>query len=234
MILPKRTSISPAWALLLIAPVTAELLTSSMPPAEFLNPPLWVVVTVLYGSGAILARELRVRWHKGWPTLLVLGLVYGIFEEGLAMLSFFNPHHGDLGALAEYGRWAGVNWVWSVEIVIFHAVISIVITIMLTELWYPARRDESWVSSRTFKVLCVLFLLDVAFLSFVVVRYKPTLIPYLGTIALAVGLVILARFIPFPLIKRDDGEEVLRPVQARWFFCMVSWPHQSFILFRVL
>jgi len=50
------------WSLLFLSPIIAELLTSSMPPMEFLRLPLFLVVVALYGAGALLARELTVRW----------------------------------------------------------------------------------------------------------------------------------------------------------------------------
>jgi hypothetical protein len=39
----------------------------------------------------------------------------------------------------------GVNWVWSLELTLYHAEISIAIPILLVELMLPERRDELWV-----------------------------------------------------------------------------------------
>ncbi|MDG6981287.1 MAG: hypothetical protein JRN51_09295 [Nitrososphaerota archaeon] len=36
----------------------------------------------IYGSGALLIYEAKVRWKKGWAMVLLLGGVYGILEEG--------------------------------------------------------------------------------------------------------------------------------------------------------
>jgi hypothetical protein len=88
-----------------------ELLSGSAPPVEFSGPFVLLVLSALYGSGAILVRELRLRWGKGWPTVFALGAAYGIVEEGLMVKSFFDPNWMDLGLLGSYGRWAGVNWV---------------------------------------------------------------------------------------------------------------------------
>jgi hypothetical protein len=115
--------------LFFLSPITAELLTGSAPPAEFFNPFSLLVLTALYGSGAILVRELALRWRKGWPTILILGAAYGIVEEGLMVKSFFDPQWVDLGPLGVYGRWAEVNWVWSLGLTLFHAVWSIGIPI---------------------------------------------------------------------------------------------------------
>jgi len=53
----------------------------------------------LYGSGVILIREAMIRWKKGWASVFLLGVAYGIVEEGLALWTLFNP-------LAQpVGRW---------------------------------------------------------------------------------------------------------------------------------
>lgn len=100
-----------AITLLFLSPITAELLSGSAPPVEFFNPFGLMTLVVLYGCGAIILRELKIRWRKGYGVLLVLGAAYGIIEEGLMVKSFFYPYWMDIGILGVYGRWLGVNWV---------------------------------------------------------------------------------------------------------------------------
>jgi hypothetical protein len=88
-----RKTLSPALVLFFLAPVIPELLTGSTPLANFLNPFGFALLVGLYGSGAVVARELTYRWGKGWPTLLSLGAAYGIIEEGLMVRSFFSPNY---------------------------------------------------------------------------------------------------------------------------------------------
>jgi len=140
-----------AITLLVLSPITAELLSGSAPPVEFFNPFSLMVLVALYGCGAIILRELKIRWHKGYGALLVLGAAYGIIEEGLMVKSFFDPNWMDLGILGVYGRWIGVNWIWSVELTIYHSVVSIVIPIVLVELMYPEIRSQSWIKTKTLK-----------------------------------------------------------------------------------
>jgi len=144
---PPRKQTSPAWLLFFLSPAIAELLSGSMPPAEFFNPGGFILVAVLYGGGAILVRELTFRWRKGWASLLLLGAAYGIVEEGLLCKSFFDPNWPDVGILGEYGRWAGVNWIWSIQLTAYHASISIAAAILLVapiqELSNPKRPDNT-------------------------------------------------------------------------------------------
>ncbi len=138
----------PAWVLFVVAPVLAEVFSGSTPLNEFVNPLAFIPLMMLYGSGAVLAREAVVRWRKGWPSLLLLGFAYGIYEEGLVVRSFFDPHWGDLGRLGVYGRGLGVNWVWAEELTIFHALISIAATVAFVEILLPEHRHEPWLHSR--------------------------------------------------------------------------------------
>lgn len=133
----------PALVLFFLSPAIGELLSGSAPPAEFFTPLVIIILAVLYGGGAIMVREAVIRWRKGWMSLLALGAAYAIIEEGLMVKSFFDPAWQDIGILGSYGRWAGVNWVWTIELTIYHAVVSIAIPILLTGLMFPRLRHES-------------------------------------------------------------------------------------------
>jgi hypothetical protein len=100
----EKKPVAPALVLFFLAPVIAELLTSSSPPAEFFTPFGFVVMCALYGTGAVLAHELRVAWNRGWPTMLALGAVFAVIEEGLMVRSFFDPNWPDIAGLGSYGR----------------------------------------------------------------------------------------------------------------------------------
>lgn len=208
-----KRSISPAVVLFFLSPVIAELLSGSSPPAEFFNPFTFVLLAALYGSGAILARELTVRWRKGWASLFALGAAYGILEEGLMVKSFFDPHWEDLGILGTYGRWAGVNWVWCLELTFVHAVISIAVPILLVELIFPARRSESWIGRQTLIGLSALLAADVVF-GYFICGYTPPLVPYLLAVATVGGLVLLAQRLP----RRLFAPKFIRVPHPFWFW----------------
>jgi hypothetical protein len=137
----------PAWVLYVLAPIFAEVFSSSTPLNEFLNPLAFIPLMMLYGSGALLIRELVIRWRKGWFSLLLLGMAFGIYEEGVMVRSFFDPHWMDLGALGVYGRVAGVNWVWTEQLILFHALISIAASIAFVEILLPEQRSKPWLNS---------------------------------------------------------------------------------------
>ncbi len=183
----------PAVALYLLSPVVAELLTSSSSPLEFFTPFGLTVMCLLYGSGALLVRELSVRWKAGWPGRFALGVAFGIVEEGLMVKSFFDPGWPDIGVLGGYGRLWGVNWVWSLEITVFHCLFSICIPILLVELIAPRWRERAWLGTAGLVVFPVLLAADVAFGARVLTSYRPPAIPYLGALAVAAALVVASR-----------------------------------------
>ena len=193
---PPKRGIPPALVLFFLSPMTAELLSGSSPPAEFFRPFSLLLLGLLYGSGAILIRELVLRWRKGWPSIFVLGTAYGILEEGLMVKSFFDPHWMDLGPLGVYGRWGGVNWVWSLGLTIFHAVWSIGIPILLVTLMFPHRAAEPWVGRRMFRALAVLLLVDVIFGFLALTTYRPPVIPFVLAGLAVIGLYGVARRLP--------------------------------------
>ena len=199
-----RETLSPAVVLFFLAPVIPELLTGSTPLANFLNPFGFALLVGLYGSGAVLARELAHRWGKGWPTVLSLGAAYGIIEEGLMVRSFFNPNWPDLGVLAQYGRWAGVNWIWALQLTIFHAVFSVAMPIVLVNLIFPAQRSRSWVRVRTLFLLSAVLVIEVI-LGFLLFPFNPPPVQYLIAVLAVAGFFWLGKRLPrSPLGRRES------------------------------
>ena len=213
----KLPRIPPALALFLLAPVVGELLSGSAPPAEFFTVFGFTVMSLLYGGGAVLARELKLRWRKGVGSLLLIGAAYGIIEEGVMVVSFQNPNWMDIGVLGEFGRWMGVNWVWAVELTIYHAIVSITVPVMLVELAYPQRKAEPWLRGRWSQLVPLLFLGDVGvgyFLFATFTGYSPPLPQLALFIVLSIVFLYLAYLLPTDWLRR--GKHSMR--SPRYYF----------------
>lgn len=126
--------------LLLLPPALGELLSASSPPAAFFNPVVFSLLVLLYGCGALLMREARVRWDLQW-SIVFLAVAYGIIEEGLMVKSFFNPGWVDMGTLSGYGMYLGVQWAWTIMLTFYHATISTLIPIAIIDMLWPEYRD---------------------------------------------------------------------------------------------
>ncbi len=212
-----KAVLSPAFVLFFLSPMIGELLSGSAPPAEFFNPLGFFMLAVLYGGGAIMVRELTHRWGKSWPTLLVLGAAYGIAEEGLMCKSFFDPAWMDLGPLASYGRWAGVNWVWATELSIYHAVFSIAVPVLLVGVLFPRQRQQVWIGTKKLIFLSILWVLNAVVIFLFISPFRPPVLHYLLTVAIAVGLCALAWRLP-PLVFALGAD---REKAAHWFWFLL-------------
>ena len=163
--LTRRSGFLPCAVLFFLAPLVGEVLAGSTPldvlgsPKNFL--PLFLLEALLYGGGAVLIREIARRTGRGWPTILGLGLAYGVLEEGLITQSLFNPDYLGLQLLG-LGSLFGLGWVWITDLVPLHAVWSIGVPIALTELMFRSRGVDSWLGRLGLVVMSALFALGAA------------------------------------------------------------------------
>jgi len=223
----KATRILPLFTLFVLAPMIGELLSGSSPPTEFFNPVGFLLLSSLYGSGAIVVREIRVRWQKDFRALLLLGAAYGIVEEGLMVKSFFDPNWMDLGILGSFGRWVGVNWVWAEMLMIYHAVFSTTIPIVLVELVFPDRKSERWTGNRSFMFFAALLALVTVIGFFLLTPYVPPLPQHLLTI-LATNLLICAAYkLPEQKVEKRkrgrSGRLCLAGLASTLSFFLIFW-----------
>ena len=80
----------PRRGLFFLAPLVAEFLLGNLPITLLAA---LVLLAPMYGGGALLIREVARRAGRGVPTMLLLGVAYGLLEEGVATQSLFNPHY---------------------------------------------------------------------------------------------------------------------------------------------
>ncbi len=140
--------LKPGIALLLMAPLLGELISGHQTLVEFINPLNFIVTALPYGFGAIICRELKIRWGKSWLSLVLLGIAFGLYEEAIVARSFWDPHWSELGALGTYTYWQGVSWTYAEVLVHFHLTISIISSVVLTEIIYFDQRQKQWVNDR--------------------------------------------------------------------------------------
>lgn len=129
--------------------------------------------------------------------------------------TFFDPNWIDLGALGKYGRWLGVNWVWSLGLTIYHCVFSVAIPILLVSLMFPSRSGQSWMSRWKLIVLFILWVTNGVVIFFHLTMYRPPVAHYLLAMVSVAALCILAWWLPQPVFsfyaKRD------KPAHPFWF-----------------
>lgn len=201
-----------AWILALLSPIIAELLSGSSPPIEFFLPWSFIGLLGMYGAGALLIREFTVKWNKGWASVIVLGVAYGIIEEGLAVKSFFDPGWMDLGDLNTYGRFWSTNWVWAVWLVIYHSTISIALPILLTQLLYPQFKAARLLTDRQLRTVIVLFTVDIGVYALLFgTVYVPPAAQYVLAALVVFILFVAAKRAPLNLVSARHLRESWKP-----------------------
>ncbi|ACB73600.1 hypothetical protein [Opitutus terrae] len=134
--------VAPAFALFFLSPFVAEMLLG-----DFAIDAIWIVLVVgpLYGGGAVIVRETARRLGRGWATLLLLALAYGIFEEGIVIQTLFNPNYLGLHLLRHgYVPALGMSAWWTPFVLTLHTVWSISVPIAIVEALFPERRTQPW------------------------------------------------------------------------------------------
>jgi hypothetical protein len=200
-------------ALLFGSPFVGELVTGNIPLPVLLAPPVFVQTVLLYGLGAIIIRETAIRWGKGYTTVCLLGLAYGAIEEGLVTKGFFNPQFYAVIAfgMENYGRIGGINMLWALSIMLFHAVYSITIPVALCNAVFG---EEGRLTNRTYYSLIALFAVNAAVFNVHLTAEGDHYWPDAGSWWIVCGLIafliLVARFLPNPVsAKRKPTNSLL-------------------------
>jgi len=222
----------PVICLLILAPQVEYLTGSTQLSWVVLNPPLFIIFLAqnigFYGGGVLLIREARVRWQKGWATVLFLGAAYGILEEGVGTGVLFNPQTAVSGNLGTYGHWLGINWInVTILVPIVHPLFSISLPILLLDLALPETRGESLLSTRAIWLTFAIFGIDVAVASFFVSTVLAHF--YAGPVLLAGGFVAIsalawaAWLIPSDLLRAPKPRPSAIPLRFAVLGAALPW-----------
>jgi hypothetical protein len=211
----------PWLTLLVLAPLLGEVVSGHQRPLEIFNPLSVLLLMLPYGFGALLCRELVVRWRKRWPSLLLLAIAYALYEEGIVVRSIFNPSWAEMEALEKSSHVLGVTWTYTLILVHFHVVVSIGASVILAEVLHPGQRGQSWLGKKGLAA-CIVGLALWLPAGWLMTGYRPPLALYVLCWA-AIGVLILAaRRFPtaFPAAKE---KEVPRP----FFFLLLGFGNMT-------
>ena len=144
----------PVTALLLLAPVVAEVLFGATRLTTVFVLPVQIGA---WGCGALLVREVACRRRLNPAGIWLLALALALAEECLIQQTSFWPLVGaDLHHL--YGRAGGVNWVYLLWALGYESIWAVVIPIQLAELLYPQHRDVPWLGRRGLMIAAIAFI----------------------------------------------------------------------------
>lgn len=142
--IPSRDGRRAAITLAVLAPFIAEVLMGST-RLSFIF--VLIPEIMVWGVGAVMAREAARRWRAGWISLMVLGIALGVAEECVIQQTSLAPLVG-LDPAHAYGRFYGVNWVWMLGLLVFESVWVVLVPVRFTEAIFPEERAKPWLTNR--------------------------------------------------------------------------------------
>jgi len=203
--------VAPAVALFFLSPLVAEFLLGDFPITLIF---LVLALAPMYGGGALVIRELVRRTGRGWPSIILLALAYGVLEEGATTMSLFNPNYVDAHLLDQgFVPALGIAVPWTVFVLTLHTVWSISVPIALIEEWTP-RRTTPWLRTPGFVIGCVLLALGCfgTTMSTYGNEHYVAAWPKL----LAVAIVVIALIVAAFRLPRRDAPASRRPAPSPW------------------
>ncbi|MDO8497295.1 MAG: hypothetical protein Q7S61_02000 [bacterium] len=216
----KNISSSTKAAILLVFVAPAIELFGNTPPIIFFQPLVFFVFLLIYGTIALLIREISIKWKLGLFGLIILGIAYGIFNEGIVAKTLLFAEHVPIPTYDHYGIFFGINFAWFSYITFFHSLHSVIFPILLVYFLFPTVSQTRWVGGKKLALLSGLGLLAGVGLFTNKDSYHADPI-YLGVFALMIGaLVLLAYFLPKTLQIREEGEFRWKS----WIMGVVTFP----------
>lgn len=220
--------IAPAVALFFLAPITAEYLigydnTTGDPIRLLLG---LTILGPLYGGAALLVREAARRTGRGWPTMLLLALAFGIAQPALVDHSLFNPSYRDIGGWQErlaptYLPALGLAAESLLNFVGGHVIWSMAVPIALVECLVPRRRTTPWLGKGGLAVTALLYLLASALLAYTSITSEQ-FVPSAGQLLGSVGVILAAIVAAFAL-PRGQRRLTSPPAPAPWSVGLVAF-----------
>ena len=146
---------APAFTLMVLAPLLAEVLPGA---TRFSAIQVFPVEMTIWGGGAVMIRELVRGRGLGWANMLALALALAVAEECIIQQTSYAPLIIYIKNVV-WARALGVNYVYFLWAVVYEAVLVVLLPVMLTEMLFPARRDDRWLSRAGWATLLILFAL---------------------------------------------------------------------------
>jgi hypothetical protein len=214
--------LAPVFILFALSPFIAEVLLGATPISRIGG---LILVGPFYGCGAILIREIARRRSSGWMRIVLLAAAYAIIEECFCTQTIFNPtlfHAADVG-----GRWLGVNWVWAQNMLGYHIAWSICIPILLTEILFPARRNEPWLGLFGMSIAAIMFAfsalgIGVVFRHLLSPGFEATHFQFAVAGLLIVALIAFASAWP-KSFRLSTNSVPMRPAPSPWLVAIVTF-----------
>jgi hypothetical protein len=139
-----------------ITPFLTEVLTTNVSITMMVRPRiLLAMMTIGYGFAVLVLREIAVRMRAGVLSMVLVGLIYGMYNEGLIAKTFFRVHGVPINTFDGYGFFGGFETGWAIAITTWHAFFAFLFPIVIVYSLYPGEREERWLNRTALAILAV-------------------------------------------------------------------------------
>ncbi len=227
--------------LILMLPFLTELLSGNFPLSAFFTPQVLVISLIMYGFAALVLRELSVKWKVGVIGIFIIGLAYGLLNEGIAAKSLMMAEPVVDTAYLGYPLILGINLPWLAMIVVWHALHSILYPILIISYFFPDIMKKRWLNKKWLIALSVIVIALATLMFFTTPRNKSPII-YLIAYWIVIPLIIYSsRFIPNDIqLKKENKKIGLLPAVLGFLFTFytigmaILWNMKVHIIFFYL
>lgn len=148
----QSTRYSLSATILLIALLSffeAEILTGSTSVEGILQYPVsFLAGLAFYGFQVAIIADISARYSLKLGTIYILGLIYGILEEGISIFT--------MEATGTHELWLttyGLNLTWTIYVMMLHAVITVITTLFILRVIWPEILQNPILSRRNYMII---------------------------------------------------------------------------------
>lgn len=145
---------APAFTLIVLAPLIAEYLPGATRTSSLFVFPLEMAI---WGGGALLIRAAVRHFRLGWLNMFLMACALSIAEEFVIQQTSLAPLIVQIVPGPAYGRAFGVNYEYFLWALFYEAVLVVMVPVMVTEMIFPARRTDPWLSRAGAIVVGIIF-----------------------------------------------------------------------------
>ena len=168
----------------------AEILTGSTSIEGILQYPVsFLMGLAFYGFQVTIIADISVRYSLKLGTIYILGLIYGVLEEGISIFT--------MEATSTHKLWLtayGFNLTWTVYVMMLHAVITVITTLFILNILWPERLKNLILSRRNYMIIIPITIVIYYFLMVASISAGrvPGILPVLLIIILLLILILAA------------------------------------------
>ncbi len=187
----------------------AEILTGSTSIEGIVAYPISFIISLaFYGFQVSIIADISSRYSLKTGTIFILGLIYGIFEEGFAIFTMESTKTHTL-----WLSFAGINITWTIYVMSLHAVITVSITLLIMRVIWPDRISKPFLNRWSYAAMLPVTAVIYVFLMKGAISSgrAPQAAPVIYLIILAAILFLLAH----RSMKNDDKRKASDPTLSR-------------------